>query len=92
MSETKRDLSHEEAIARIGQLERELTRLRDINFELVRTHNTLVVENARQEQAIWKFSNDPRAAAFNGRLLSEIEHDEAAKDAEVAWERRLEGR
>lgn len=43
------------------KLTQEVQRLRDINYELVETHNTLVIENARQERAIWKFSGDPRA-------------------------------
>jgi hypothetical protein len=51
-----------DAEKRITELETEVKRLRDINFELVHTHNTLVVENARQERAIWRFSGDPRAA------------------------------
>ncbi len=46
---------------RITELEAEVKRLRDINIELVHTHNVLVVENARQERAIWRFSGDPRA-------------------------------
>ena len=73
--------AHKECRKRIAELEadrdalqKEVERLREINIELVHTHNTLVVENARQERAIWRFSGDPRALAYAkpNRQASEI--------------------
>jgi regulator of replication initiation timing len=42
--------SYEELEAQVAHLEQERERLREINAELVNTHNTLVIENSRMRQ------------------------------------------
>jgi hypothetical protein len=63
---------------RAKELQADNARLREINYELVTTHTTLVVENARQERAIWKFSGDPRAALAQPRTGSQQPEDKIA--------------